>query len=253
MTTTNTVKKDDKKEDEKNKTNDERDVLPPIRVNCPNTETKSNHEQNDSPTGVKTPEPADVTAPYVSSNDSITVIASIQGEKKVYRQHDTKSRGSRRSSKKVSSIASSKREIDKEKNEVKIRFLEEQSALEEEIQQMEMEAETLRREMEAEATRRQMEVESAKRRFRVETLKAEARRDGELARIEEDKEITDEEGDDGDEVSYAETIDRWVESTVAEKVERVSHGDRTDAKDYTDAWTDNKPTNQQTFIGPMTE
>ena len=251
MTTTNTVEKDDKNENEENKTNDERDVLSSNRVNCPITETKNDHEQNDKATGVKTPEPANVTAPYASSNDSITILASIQGEKKVYRQHDTKSRGSRRSSRKVSSIASSKREIDKEKNEVKIRFLEEQSALEEEIQQMEMEAETLRREMEAEATRRQMEVESAKRRFRVETLKAEARRDDELARIDEDKEITDEEGDDGDEVSYAETIDRWVESTIAEKVERVSHGDRTDAKDCTDAWTDNKPTNQQTVNRPV--
>ena len=248
LTATNGNGTEDGKNYDENKTNDERDVHLSNRVIHPITEIENDNKQNNASTEVKTPEPANVTAPFATDSESITIITSNQGIKKQYRPHDVASRGSRRSSRKVSSIASSKRETDKEKNEVKIRFLEEQSALEEEIQKMEMEADAIRRDMEAEATRRQMEVESAKRRLKVETLKAEARRDDELARIDEERDVTDEECDE-DEISYAESVDRWVESTVAEKVERVSDGNRPDERS-TDYWTENKQTNQPTVFRP---
>ncbi len=63
-------------------------------------------------------------------------------------QLDSASRGSRRSKGRTSSTTSSKREIEKEKYNVKIRFLEEQTALEERILMMEMEVK--KQEMEVE-------------------------------------------------------------------------------------------------------
>ena len=83
----------------------------------------------------------------------------------------------------------------------------------------------------------QMQVESAKRRFKVETLKAEARRDDELARIDEEQELLEEESYI-DCPSFAEKVDNWE---VA-----VSNGDRRDVKNQTDNLTKDKRTDGQT-------
>ena len=193
LTTTNTVVGDDDKRDVANKTKDETDEHLTNRVNRSITDAKNDEKQNNISKEIETPNPAELTGPFTLNNDQTPTNTDNNGGKKGVRQHDDMSRGSRRSKGKTSSVASSKREVEKVKNDVKIRFMEEQVALEEKMQKMELEAEAVK-----ESVRRQMEmqVESAKRRLKVETLKAEARRDDELARIEEEQDVTDDEFDE---------------------------------------------------------
>ena len=197
LSTTNSIAHED---DENNKTNNERDVDSTRRANDLNTESEDSKKQNES-VEMETPGIAEITITDTADEQTPPRTSNNVGAR-LHRQQDAASRRSRRSKGKASTVTSSKREAEKEKNEVKIRFLEEKAAWEEKIQRMEFEA--------------KMQVESAKRKFQVETLKAEAKRDDELARIEEEYDADDDEFDD-DVTSQAETVDRWVASTVSVK------------------------------------
>ena len=197
LSTTNSIAHED---DENNKTNNERDVDSTRRANDLNTESEDSKKQNES-VEMETPGIAEITITDTADEQTPPRTSNNVGAR-LHRQQDAASRRSRRSKGKASTVTSSKREAEKEKNEVKIHFLEEKAAWEEKIQRMEFEA--------------KMQVESAKRKFQVETLKAEAKRDDELARIEEEYDADDDEFDD-DVTSQAETVDRWVASTVSVK------------------------------------
>ena len=235
LSTTNTRNNDDEKDDDDNKTKDKVVVVSSSRV-LHSTEKK---KQNVESVNVATPEPALPTALFSVSEAQPTLDAKSNGGKSSLGKQDTASRGTRRSRGKTTSVASSKREAEKEKNDIKIRFLEEQAVLEAQVQRMEFEM--------------KMQVESAKHRLKVETLKAEAKRDNELARVDEEPETSEDdyEEDEEDRVSHAETVDRWVESTVSQKEERVSHGSRQDEGKQTDALTHDQRFHEQTTSRPQ--
>ena len=232
LSTTNIIAHEN---DDNNKTNHEREVDSTHRAKDPITEFNDSNEQNDKSVEVETPGIAEIATAEVV-NEQTTHRTSSNGEAKFPCQQDAASRRSRRSKGKTSTVASSRREAEKEKNEVKIRFLEEKAALEEEIQRMELKAK-----MQAEEAK--MQVESAKRRLQVETLKAEAKRDDELARIEEEHDAGDDEFDD-DVTSRAESVDRWVASTVSVK-------GIPDVKGRTDDRTQTAHVDEQTTVRPQ--
>ena len=119
LSTTNIIAHED---DDDNKTEREPIVESTGKVKEKFTESQNIEKQKGKSVDGKTPDNAEISAASVLDEQTPSITHS-NGKAIAFRQQDVVSRGSRRSKGRTSTIASSKREAEKEKNEVKIRFM----------------------------------------------------------------------------------------------------------------------------------